>query len=156
MSRNDSLFSFTWLTLCFLFMSIRSRALTSYLDIRTIRTKDFPHHFILSDLSIQWLIIHFALSDNEQLARSGTNCLENLVVSNGSQFSSEMWERACRCIQDIFTSTVPSELLTWRPEVPAVGVSTPDSTPAQSPTLTPDKGHASDNVRFNPESNNMI
>lgn len=116
-------------------------------------TQYFP---VLSDVLLEDMFSHLlwcVQQDNEQLARSGTNCLENLVVSNGSQFSSEMWERACRCIQDIFTSTVPSELLTWRPEVPAVGLSTPDSTPAQSPTLTPDKGHASDNKSVDMEVN---
>ena len=87
-------------------------------------------------------------TDNEQLARSGTNCLENLVVSNGSQFSSDMWQRACRCIRDIFTSTVPSELLTWRPEVHTIGLPTPESTPTHSPTLTPVQGHSFDNVGF--------
>ena len=88
-------------------------------------------------------------ADNEQLARSGTNCLENLVVSNGSQFSSEMWQRACRCIQDIFTSTVPSELLTWRPETQTTGTPTPESTPTHtpgSPVRTPDRQHSFDTV----------
>lgn len=88
----------------------------------------------------------FCFPDNEQLARSGTNCLENLVVSNGSQFSSDMWQRACRCIRDIFTSTVPSELLTWRPEVHTMGLPTPESTPTHSPTLSPSQGHSFDNV----------
>ena len=90
--------------------------------------------------------ILFCSPDNEQLARSGTNCLENLVVSNGSQFSSDMWQRACRCIRDIFTSTVPSELLTWRPEVHTMGLPTPESTPTHSPTLCPSQGHSFDNV----------
>ena len=93
--------------------------------------------------------VSFHFSDNEQLARSGTNCLENLVVSNGSQFSSEMWQRACRCIRDIFTSTVPSELLTWRPEIHPTGTPTPVSTPTHtpdSPVRTPDRHHSFDNV----------
>ena len=90
--------------------------------------------------------ILFPSADNEQLARSGTNCLENLVVSNGSQFSYDMWQRACRCIRDIFTSTVPSELLTWRPEVHTIGLPTPESTPTHSPTLTPTQGHSFDSV----------
>lgn len=32
-------------------------------------------------------------SDNEQLARSGTNCLENLVVMVGPQFNEEIWDK---------------------------------------------------------------
>ena len=86
------------------------------------------------------------IADNEQLARSGTNCLENLVVSNGSQFSSDMWQRACQCIQDIFTSTVPKELLTWRPEVHTIGAPTSESTPTHSPTRTLTSGNSYDTV----------
>ena len=70
------------------------------------------------------------------------------MVSNGSQFSSDMWQRACRCIRDIFTSTVPSELLTWRPEMHTMGLPTPESTPTHSPTLTPAQGHSFDNVSY--------
>ncbi|XP_061181615.1 brefeldin A-inhibited guanine nucleotide-exchange protein 1-like isoform X3 [Saccostrea echinata] len=54
--------------------------------------------------------------DNEQLARSGTNCLENLVISNGSKFSPEVWHQTCSCMLDIFRSTIPTSLLTWRPD----------------------------------------
>ena len=60
-----------------------------------------------------------------------------------------MWQRACRCIRDIFTSTVPSELLTWRPEVHTIGVPTPDSTPIHSPSLPPAHRHSIDNVSCN-------
>ncbi|KAJ3660967.1 hypothetical protein Zmor_005393 [Zophobas morio] len=54
--------------------------------------------------------------DNEQLARSGTNCLENLVNSNGHKFDEVTWDRTCRCMLDIFDSTVPTALLTWKPD----------------------------------------
>lgn len=53
--------------------------------------------------------------DNEQLARSGTNCLENLVISNGIKFDEDTWTKTTRCILDIFESTLPSVLLTWKP-----------------------------------------
>uniref|UniRef100_A0A8C9Y532 ARF guanine nucleotide exchange factor 1 n=1 Tax=Sander lucioperca TaxID=283035 RepID=A0A8C9Y532_SANLU len=33
--------------------------------------------------------------DNEQLARSGTNCLENVVILNGEKFSLETWDKTC-------------------------------------------------------------
>ncbi|KAH0950826.1 hypothetical protein HN011_007853 [Eciton burchellii] len=56
--------------------------------------------------------------DNEQLARSGTNCLENLVISNGIKFDEETWEKTCQCVLDIFESTLPSALLTWKPQSP--------------------------------------
>ncbi|XP_011304775.1 brefeldin A-inhibited guanine nucleotide-exchange protein 2 [Fopius arisanus] len=53
--------------------------------------------------------------DNEQLARSGTNCLENLVISNGVKFDEDTWTKTTRCILDIFESTLPGVLLTWKP-----------------------------------------
>ena len=52
---------------------------------------------------------------NEQLARSGSNCLENLIVSTGKQFFPDMWDRVCDCISDIFVASMPNELLTWTP-----------------------------------------
>ncbi|KAM8822989.1 brefeldin A-inhibited guanine nucleotide-exchange protein 1 isoform 2-T2 [Spinachia spinachia] len=54
--------------------------------------------------------------DNEQLARSGTNCLENVVILNGEKFSPETWDKTCNCMLDIFKTTIPHALLTWRPE----------------------------------------
>ena len=60
-------------------------------------------------------------TDNEQLARSGTNCLENLVISNGTKFSSSVWDNTCSCMLDIFQSTIPHALLSWRPETPTDG-----------------------------------
>ncbi|XP_026674673.1 brefeldin A-inhibited guanine nucleotide-exchange protein 1 [Ceratina calcarata] len=56
--------------------------------------------------------------DNEQLARSGTNCLENLVISNGIKFDETTWEKTCECVLAIFESTLPSALLTWKPQSP--------------------------------------
>jgi brefeldin A-inhibited guanine nucleotide-exchange protein len=58
--------------------------------------------------------------DNEQLARSGTNCLENLVISNGMKFTPEVWTDTCRCIEDIFHDTLPHSLLTWKADQPTV------------------------------------
>ncbi|KAI2649027.1 Brefeldin A-inhibited guanine nucleotide-exchange protein 1 [Labeo rohita] len=53
--------------------------------------------------------------DNEQLARSGTNCLENVVILNGEKFNAETWDKTCNCMLDIFKTTIPHMLLTWRP-----------------------------------------
>ncbi|XP_069047643.1 brefeldin A-inhibited guanine nucleotide-exchange protein 1 isoform X1 [Lepisosteus oculatus] len=53
--------------------------------------------------------------DNEQLARSGTNCLENVVILNGEKFTLETWDKTCNCMLDIFKTTIPHALLTWRP-----------------------------------------
>uniref|UniRef100_A0A4W4GEA1 SEC7 domain-containing protein n=1 Tax=Electrophorus electricus TaxID=8005 RepID=A0A4W4GEA1_ELEEL len=55
--------------------------------------------------------------DNEQLARSGTNCLENVVILNGEKFAPETWDKTCSCMLDIFKTTIPHTLLTWRPAV---------------------------------------
>lgn len=54
--------------------------------------------------------------DNEQLARSGTNCLEHMVISNGENFNSENWDQVCKCMLEIFRNTIPHSLLTWKPE----------------------------------------
>ncbi|XP_013083903.2 brefeldin A-inhibited guanine nucleotide-exchange protein 1-like isoform X2 [Biomphalaria glabrata] len=69
---------------------------------------------LLKDLynMLQWCVAQ----DNEQLARSGTNCLENLVISNGSKFSNAAWDETCKCMLDIFKSTIPHKLLSWQPE----------------------------------------
>uniref|UniRef100_A0A8C5K947 ADP ribosylation factor guanine nucleotide exchange factor 2 n=1 Tax=Jaculus jaculus TaxID=51337 RepID=A0A8C5K947_JACJA len=68
---------------------------------------------LLSDVfaQLQWCV----KQDNEQLARSGTNCLENLVISIGEKFSPEVWDETCNCMLDIFKTTIPHVLLTWRP-----------------------------------------
>ncbi|KAG7235225.1 hypothetical protein INR49_030628 [Caranx melampygus] len=60
---------------------------------------------------LQWCV----RQDNEQLARSGTNCLENLVILNGEKFSPEVWNITCSCMLEIFQNTSPHTLLTWRP-----------------------------------------
>ncbi|XP_054904521.1 brefeldin A-inhibited guanine nucleotide-exchange protein 2 [Poeciliopsis prolifica] len=68
---------------------------------------------LLQDIftQLQWCV----RQDNEQLARSGTNCLENLVILNGEKFSPEVWDVTCSCMLEIFQNTSPQALLTWRP-----------------------------------------
>ncbi|XP_031422600.1 brefeldin A-inhibited guanine nucleotide-exchange protein 2 isoform X2 [Clupea harengus] len=68
---------------------------------------------LLEDLftQLQWCV----KQDNEQLARSGTNCLENLVILNGEKFSPDVWNVTCACMLEIFQTTCPHALLTWRP-----------------------------------------
>lgn len=53
--------------------------------------------------------------DNEQLARSGTNCLENVVILNGEKFTLDIWDKTGNCMLDIFKTTIPHTLLTWKP-----------------------------------------
>lgn len=69
---------------------------------------------LLKDLynQLQWCV----QQNNEQLARSGTNCLENLVISNGTKFDMNTWELTTICILDIFKQTLPRDLLYWRPD----------------------------------------
>uniref|UniRef100_A0A8C7PZR8 ADP-ribosylation factor guanine nucleotide-exchange factor 2 (brefeldin A-inhibited) n=1 Tax=Oncorhynchus mykiss TaxID=8022 RepID=A0A8C7PZR8_ONCMY len=59
---------------------------------------------LLADIftQLQWCV----RQDNEQLARSGTNCLENLVILNGEKFSPEVWNVTCSCMLDIFQTTI--------------------------------------------------
>ncbi|XP_055372240.1 brefeldin A-inhibited guanine nucleotide-exchange protein 1 [Condylostylus longicornis] len=69
---------------------------------------------LLEDLYAQ---LHWCVQqNNEQLARSGTNCLENLVISNGFKFNDDTWNKTCKCMLDIFDSTLQHELLTWKPD----------------------------------------
>lgn len=39
---------------------------------------------------------------NELLARSAINCMENLVVSNGEQFTDQMWALTVEHLEHIF------------------------------------------------------
>ena len=81
----------------------------------------FLRSFALEKLTCQsclaiTLLGFLSVSDNEQLARSGTNCLENLVISNGMKFSDSVWNKTCACMLTIFQTTIPNNLLSWRPE----------------------------------------
>lgn len=69
---------------------------------------------LIEDLysQLKWCI----KQDNEQLARSGTNCLENFVISNGKKFNESVWNKTCNLIVEIFDFTIPHNLLTWKPD----------------------------------------
>lgn len=87
----------------------------------------FTQYFdILGSLLLEQLYaqLHWCVQqDNEQLARSGTNCLENLVISNGSKFNDDTWDKTCQCMLDIFNSTIPNTLLTWKPDANSKNIS---------------------------------
>uniref|UniRef100_A0A6J0SJ82 Brefeldin A-inhibited guanine nucleotide-exchange protein 2 isoform X1 n=2 Tax=Pogona vitticeps TaxID=103695 RepID=A0A6J0SJ82_9SAUR len=71
------------------------------------------NEILLADIFAQ---LHWCVKqDNEQLARSGTNCLESLVIFNGQKFSPAVWDQTCSCMLEIFKTTIPHVLLTWRP-----------------------------------------
>ncbi|XP_046396224.1 brefeldin A-inhibited guanine nucleotide-exchange protein 1 isoform X2 [Ischnura elegans] len=89
-----------------------NHALYAIVDVFT-QYFDVLGPLLLDDLYVQ---LHWCVQqDNEQLARSGTNCLENLVISNGPKFSSSTWDKTCQVMLDIFESTLPNALLTWQP-----------------------------------------
>lgn len=90
-----------------------NHALYAIVDVFT-QYFDVLGPLLLEDLYFQ---LHWCVQqDNEQLARSGTNCLENLVISNGHKFNDEIWNKTCQCSLDIFNSTLPTALLTWKPD----------------------------------------
>ncbi|GCC22615.1 hypothetical protein chiPu_0001003 [Chiloscyllium punctatum] len=71
------------------------------------------NHVLLDDIFAQ---LHWCVQqDNEQLARSGTNCLENVVILTGHKFSPLVWDKTCACMLGIFKTTIPHALLAWRP-----------------------------------------
>eukprot|EP00088_Acartia_fossae_P042319 TRINITY_DN4441_c0_g1_i14.p1 TRINITY_DN4441_c0_g1~~TRINITY_DN4441_c0_g1_i14.p1 ORF type:complete len:745 (+),score=106.26 TRINITY_DN4441_c0_g1_i14:152-2236(+) len=91
---------------------------------------------LLNDLfaQLQWCV----QQDNEQLARSGISCLENLVLSNGDKFNADSWDSLCQCLHDLFSSTTPSQLLTWSPAPHTSSMSSSPRPPSVDPTLLVD------------------
>lgn len=73
----------------------------------------FSQYFeTISPILIDDLYIHLkwcVKQNNEQLARSGINCLENFAITNGERFSPEVWKKTCDCLTEIFSSTIPAE-----------------------------------------------
>ncbi|XP_068093570.1 brefeldin A-inhibited guanine nucleotide-exchange protein 1 [Hyperolius riggenbachi] len=83
----------------------------------------FTQYFeVLSDVLLDDIFAQLywcVQQDNEQLARSGTNCLENVVILNGEKFTLEIWDKTGNCMLDIFKTTIPHALLTWKPSADA-------------------------------------
>ncbi|KAH8867375.1 Brefeldin A-inhibited guanine nucleotide-exchange protein [Schistosoma japonicum] len=90
-----------------------NHTLFSIVDIFTY-FYDVLHNILLDDIyqQLRWC----CLQEHEQLARSGTSCLETLILSTGKRFNDRIWESTVNLIVDLFKSTVPHQLLTWRPE----------------------------------------
>ncbi|KAL7059279.1 hypothetical protein AAHC03_013401 [Spirometra sp. Aus1] len=90
-----------------------NHALYSVVDIFT-QFFDQIGNSLLSDLyrQLRWC----CLQDHEQLARSGTSCLETVVLSCGARFNEEKWAGTIDLLVGLFKTTVPHELLTWRPD----------------------------------------
>ncbi len=81
---------------------------------RNIKTPNRLAFFPLS-ASLYEQLKWCCLQDHEQLARSGTSCLETIVLTNGNKFDDEKWTMTVNLLVDLFKTTVPHELLTWRP-----------------------------------------
>jgi len=91
---------------------------------------------LLNDLfaQLQWCV----QQDNEQLARSGISCLENLVLSNGDKFNADSWDSLCQCLHDLFCSTAPSQLMTWSPAASSSNTPSSPRPPSVDPALLVD------------------
>jgi len=90
-----------------------NHALYSLVDVFT-QHFDILHKILLEPLFSK--LLWCCIQDNEQLAKSGTNCLENLVISCGMKFDEESWLLTIRYIDRIFADTLPYDLLVWRPD----------------------------------------
>ncbi|CAG2107521.1 unnamed protein product, partial [Medioppia subpectinata] len=89
-----------------------NHALYSVIDVFT-QYFDTLSPLLLSDVYLQ--LLWCVRQQNEQLARSGTNCLENLVISCGMKYTEQTWLKTADCIFEMFESTLPQELLDWKP-----------------------------------------
>lgn len=114
-----------------------NHALYAIVDVFT-QYYDVLGNLLLDDLFVQ---LHWCVQqDNKQLARSGTNCLENLVISNGTKFNTETWDKTCQCMLDIFRTTLPATLLTWKPNKDGGGIQEPVTNASEdSDTRTKDE-----------------
>ncbi|CAG2172912.1 unnamed protein product [Oppiella nova] len=88
-----------------------NHALYSVIDVFT-QYFDTLSPLLLSDVYSQ--LLWCVRQQNEQLARSGTNCLENLVISCGMKYTEQTWLKTADCILEMFESTLPQELLDWK------------------------------------------
>ncbi|CAF1187165.1 unnamed protein product [Adineta steineri] len=96
-----------------------NHALYAIVDVCSQFYDDIPESLVIDLYSqLKWCVNQ----DNEQLAKSGTNCLENFVIGCGQRFTPDIWQRTCTCILEVFRSTVPEMLLTWRPDAEQSGM----------------------------------
>ncbi|KAK4009871.1 hypothetical protein OUZ56_019014 [Daphnia magna] len=89
-----------------------NHALYAMVDVIT-QYFDLIGSLLMDDFIAQ--LLWCVTQENEQLARSGVNCLENLVISNGPKLGDDSWLRICGCVDKIFHLTLPDALLTWSP-----------------------------------------
>ncbi|KRX20708.1 Brefeldin A-inhibited guanine nucleotide-exchange protein 1 [Trichinella nelsoni] len=94
-------------------MTTCNHALYAIVDVFTQYYKTLSE-IILPDLYA--LLLWTIQQENEQLARSAINCLENFIISNGMKFSAEVRELSVSLLIKLFRSTIPESLLTWKME----------------------------------------
>ncbi|KRZ20127.1 Brefeldin A-inhibited guanine nucleotide-exchange protein 1 [Trichinella pseudospiralis] len=105
-------------------MTTCNHALYAIVDVFTQYYKTLSE-IILPDLYA--LLFWTIQQENEQLARSAINCLENFVISNGMKFSAEVRELSVNLLIKLFRSTIPESLLTWKMENAEQAVISPSS-----------------------------
>jgi len=90
-----------------------NHALYAVVDVYT------QHYAVLAPLLsellqlLQWCV----KQDNEQLARSGMNCLENLVMGTGKHFREDCWVAIVDTITQVYANTLPVGLRNWKPSL---------------------------------------
>eukprot|EP01134_Creolimax_fragrantissima_P004638 CFRG4638T1 len=57
--------------------------------------------------------------DNEQIARSATQCLQVLVLSNGHLFNTNSWDSTANAINSLFEGSTPKGLVEFNPSLQA-------------------------------------
>lgn len=77
------------------------------------------------------LFLWCVLQENEQLARSSTNCIENFVISCGMDFDEKTWSKTADLLIKVFRKTRPDDLLTWKPPPQFAGETKDKNSPFQ-------------------------
>nr|CAB3222754.1 brefeldin A-inhibited guanine nucleotide-exchange protein 1 [Phallusia mammillata] len=94
------------------FATTCNHALFAICDVFT-QYYDILYESLLSDVYNQ--LIWCVEKENEQLARSGVNCFENLILSNGKKFDEPTWKLSCDTMLKVFRQVSPQQLLLWKP-----------------------------------------
>lgn len=85
-----------------------NHALYSIVDVFT-QYFDMLGSFLLKD--VYWQLFWCVQQDNEQLARSGINCFENLVISCGVKYDLATWTMTIEFIERMYEIVQPNDLL---------------------------------------------
>ena len=114
-----------------------NHALRSVVDVVTMYFDVLQDVLLKETFDLLKWCIH---KSNEQLARTGTECLHIIVMSNGTKFTDASWQLACELITGLFDTTAPKELHNYAPEIEATPaadgteVDAPDGVGATAPS----------------------